>query len=224
MQRGGGLFAGNYRNAEHRAGLVFSFGMDSAGVSSDWAALDDRPGVNFLHDLSVGTVEAIARHIERFRRANDIVIVSIHWGSNWGYEIGRAERDFAHGLVDATGVNLVHGHSSHHPKGIEVYRGAAILYGCGDFLNDYEGISGYEWFRPDLVLMYLATFAPRTLELARLSLIPMQIRHFSLRRAGRDDTRWIEAMLDREGRKLGSRVTRQADDTFLLHWDGGTET
>jgi poly-gamma-glutamate synthesis protein (capsule biosynthesis protein) len=48
------------------------------------------------------------------------VIVSIHWGSNWGYEIGRAERDFAHGLVDATGVNLVHGHSSHRPKGIEV--------------------------------------------------------------------------------------------------------
>jgi Bacterial capsule synthesis protein PGA_cap len=35
---------------------------------------------------------------------------------------------------------VVHGHSSHHPKGVEVYRQMRILYGCGDFLNDYEGI------------------------------------------------------------------------------------
>jgi len=29
-----------------------------------------------------------------------------------------------------------------------------ILYGCGDFLNDYEGIRGYEEYRGDLALMY----------------------------------------------------------------------
>jgi poly-gamma-glutamate capsule biosynthesis protein CapA/YwtB (metallophosphatase superfamily) len=30
---------------------------------------------------------------------------------------------------------------------IEGYRDRLILYGCGDFLNDYEGIKGYEEFR-----------------------------------------------------------------------------
>jgi poly-gamma-glutamate capsule biosynthesis protein CapA/YwtB (metallophosphatase superfamily) len=34
------------------------------------------------------------------------------------------------------------------------------LYGCGDFLNDYEGISGYEVFRSDLRLMYLPAMDP----------------------------------------------------------------
>lgn len=39
-------------------------------------------------------------------------------------------------------------------KGIEVYNGRFIIYGCGDFLNDYEGIIGYEGYRGDFVLMY----------------------------------------------------------------------
>ena len=43
---------------------------------------------------------------------------------------------------------------AHHVKGIEVYRQKLILYGCGDFIDDYEGIRGYEQFRDDLVLMY----------------------------------------------------------------------
>lgn len=35
-----------------------------------------------------------------------------------------------------------------------MYRDRLILYGCGDFINDYEGIGGYESFRGDLRLMY----------------------------------------------------------------------
>ena len=71
---------------------------------------------------------------------------------------------FAHWLVDG-GVDIVHGHSSHHPRPIEVYRDRLILYGCGDFIDDYEGIEGYEQYRDDLVLMYFATLSPATGEL-----------------------------------------------------------
>ena len=49
---------------------------------------------------------------------------------------------FAHRLIDG-GFDLVHGHSSHHPRPIELYRGRLVLYGCGDFIDDYEGIGGY---------------------------------------------------------------------------------
>lgn len=66
-------------------------------------------------------------------------IPALGWG-NWGYGVTRRTREFAHELLDHAGVDLIHGHSSHHPLGIEVYRDKLILYGCGDFINDYEGI------------------------------------------------------------------------------------
>jgi poly-gamma-glutamate capsule biosynthesis protein CapA/YwtB (metallophosphatase superfamily) len=63
------------------------------------------------------------------------VVASVHWGPNWGYQIAESQRRFARGLIDA-GVDLVHGHSSHHPIGMELYRDPLICYGCGDFVND----------------------------------------------------------------------------------------
>lgn len=53
----------------------------------------------------------------------------------------------------ALSADAIHGHSSHHVKGIEVYKGNA----CGDFLNDSEGIAGCEAYRDDLGLMYFAS-------------------------------------------------------------------
>ncbi|MFP3607435.1 CapA family protein, partial [Paraburkholderia sp. SIMBA_053] len=88
------------------------------------------------------------------RQAADIVIVSIHWGENFDFDIPTSQRYFAHELIDSAGADLVHGHSSHHVKGIELYRGKLVLYGAGDFINDYEGIGGQEAFRSDLALMY----------------------------------------------------------------------
>lgn len=41
-------------------------------------------------------------------------------------------------------MDVVHGHSSPHPPGIEVYHGRPVLYGWGDFINDCEGIGGRE--------------------------------------------------------------------------------
>ena len=41
------------------------------------------------------------------------------------------------------------------PKASRSDRRKLILYGCGDFINDYEGISGNEEYRGDLALMYI---------------------------------------------------------------------
>lgn len=90
--------------------------------------------MNFLSDLSGRTAERIAAQVGAAKRSGDVVVLSIHWGGNWGYAVPPAQRSFAHALIDA-GVDVVHGHSSHHPKGIEVYRDRLILYGCGDFLR-----------------------------------------------------------------------------------------
>ncbi len=198
--------------------LVFAFGLESAGVPREWAAGKDRAGVGFLRDLSSRSVERIAAHVGAAKRAGDIVVASIHWGGNWGYDVPRPQREFAHRLVETAGVDVVHGHSSHHPRGIEVHRDRLILHGCGDFLNDYEGISGHEAFRSDLALMYFPTLDAATGRLVGLAMTPTRIRHFRVNRAPEADALWLEGMLNREGAKLGTRASRRGDGTLELAW------
>jgi 5-methyltetrahydropteroyltriglutamate--homocysteine methyltransferase len=134
--------------------LVFAFATESSGVERDWAAGRDRSGVNRLDDLSGRSVDTVAWQVQDVKRPGDVVVASIHWGSNWGFSIPGEQRAFARRLIDHASVDVVHGHSSHHVKGIEIHRDRPILYGRGDFLTDYEGIGGYEEFRDDLGLMY----------------------------------------------------------------------
>jgi poly-gamma-glutamate synthesis protein (capsule biosynthesis protein) len=171
--------------------LVFAAALDSSGVGRDWAAGAHRPGVRRLPDLSPRTLDAMAREIARARRPRDVVVVSLHWGGNWGYEVSPAERRFARGLVEA-GADVVHGHSSHHPKGIGWHRGRPILYGCGDFLNDYEGISGYEEFRSELRVMYFVDVTPDA-QLARLETVTLRARRLRLERADAASCAWVDA-------------------------------
>jgi len=152
------------------------------------------------------------------KQQNDVIVASIHWGTNWGYEVPPEQVQFAHWLIDG-GVDVVHGHSSHHPRPIEVYRKRLILYGCGDFLNDYEGIEGYESFRGDLGLMYFADVDPWAGRLLALRMIPTQVRRFRVNRASEVDARWLEDLLNREGNRLGTRVKQSADNILTLLWD-----
>lgn len=198
--------------------LIFAFGATTSGISLQSAASEIGPGVNLLPDLSSGTAAKVARQVKRQRRPGDIVVASIHWGDNWGYEIPCEQTDFAHQLLDEGGADVIHGHSSHHPKGIEVYQGKPILYGCGDFLNDYEGIGGYEAFRGDLALMYFVTIDVAAGTLCRLSMTPLHIQNFRLNRATRDEARWLCETMDREVQKFGSGVRLTQDDRLVLRW------
>jgi poly-gamma-glutamate synthesis protein (capsule biosynthesis protein) len=198
--------------------LVFAYGMPSSGVPASWAATDTLAGINVLSDLSSRTVAAIARNVNAHKRPGDVVVLSIHWGGNWGYGIDGAEQQFARRIVDTAGVDIVHGHSSHHPKGIEVHRDRLILYGSGDLLDDYEGITGYEEFRADLGFLYLPTINTTTGSLTRLILVPTRIRRFRLNRANAQETAWLAAMENREGRALGTRAVAQPDGTLRIEW------
>jgi poly-gamma-glutamate capsule biosynthesis protein CapA/YwtB (metallophosphatase superfamily) len=146
-------------------------------------------------------------------------VVSIHWGGNWGYDIPEEPRRFAHALIGNAGVDLIHGHSSHHVKGIEVYRERLILYGCGDLFNDYEGISGHEAFRSDLSLMYFPALEVTSGRLLALRMIPTQVKRFRINHATEADTRWMRDRLNREGKQFGTRVEVSADRSLSLHWD-----
>ena len=199
--------------------IVFSFGSVSSGIPLSWAATEDKPGVNLLKDMSDKTVRHIKEKAQEVKQQGDIVVISIHWGGNWGYEIPREQTEFAHMLIEDASVDVIHGHSSHHVKGIEVYRDKPIIYGCGDFLDDYEGISGYEDFRDDLGLMYFVSMEPLTRNLVYLRMTPTQIKHFKVNRASRGDALWLRDTLNREGKNFGTRVELNEDNTLTLQWN-----
>ena len=198
--------------------LLFAFAFPTSGVPHAWAARRDRPGVNLVMDPGSEAVDAITRHIAGERRPGDIVVASIHWGGNWGYEIAPEKRQFAHALIDAGVVDVVHGHSSHHPVGIEVYRNKLVLYGCGDLLNDYEGIAEHGRYRGDLSLMYFPVLSPQDGHLLGLEMHAMQIRKLRLNTASESDTRLLQQILDREGARFSTGVEWRGGNRLALAW------
>lgn len=154
--------------------------------------------------------------IRRVKRPGDLVVVSIHWGSNWGHSIPRDQVRFAHALVDG-GADAVHGHSSHHPRPIEVYRGHPVLYGCGDLIDDYEGIGGHEQYRDDLRLLYFVSLEPDTGRLDHARLVPLQVHRMRLRHASGKDAEWLHEVLARTSRTFGTRITLGPKGTLTVH-------
>ena len=225
------LFAGAGENLDEAEGpaifevkgkgrvIILSLGSISSGIPRSWAAGAASAGVNLISKMSDEEVMHIREIIMEWKQPGDIAVVSIHWGGNWGYEIPAEEMKFAHLLIDLAAVDVIHGHSSHHVQGIEIYRHKPILYGCGDFLNDYEGIGGYEDFRGDLGLMYFVTMDPMTGHIGSLDMKPTRIRSFRLNRPSRTDALWLKTVLDREGRGLGTRARLHSDGTLALEWN-----
>jgi poly-gamma-glutamate capsule biosynthesis protein CapA/YwtB (metallophosphatase superfamily) len=196
--------------------LVFSYGSPTSGVLWEWAATAHRPGINFLEDTSERTARRIACEMCGFGRRGDLIVASIHWGGNWDYGIRDGETRFAHQLIEH-GIAVVHGHSSHHVKTAEIYCDRLVLYGCGDFLNDYEGITDYEKFRSDLTFMYLPTIDMRQGRLAEARLVPMRLARFRLNRAAEAEAKWLCDLLNQLGAPVGTRGELASDRTLTLH-------
>ncbi|MBA4181121.1 MAG: poly-gamma-glutamate biosynthesis protein [Anaerolinea sp.] len=203
---------------EGRRVLVCGLGSATSGIPESWGATEKDPGVALLRDFSNSNADAIAGAIGNEKRPRDVAVVSIHWGGNWGYDIPVEQRSFAHRLVDSGEVDIVHGHSSHHAKGIEVYRGRLILYGCGDFVTDYEGIAGYGEYSPELAVAYFCSMDANSGELAGLEMAPFRSHRFRLRRGTVEEGRRLARTLQREGRALGTQVEEMATGALKLRW------
>ncbi|WP_282697172.1 CapA family protein [Streptomyces sp. CC208A] len=190
--------------------LVYAIGLASSGVPRDWAATARRGGVHFAAGPHGPAATRLAARLREARRPGDLVLVSVHWGPNWGYTPASAEVAFGHALIDA-GADIVHGHSSHHPRPLEAYRGKLVLHGCGDLVNDYEGITGQERYRDDLRLLYLVGVHAEDGTLEEVRLVPLRSRSLRLERAGEQDVEWLHDVLDRISRPYGMRITATAE-------------
>jgi poly-gamma-glutamate synthesis protein (capsule biosynthesis protein) len=191
--------------------IVFLAGASpSAGVPLDWAATASRPGVNVIAESDLASADDLAERAAEMHRPGDVAVVSVHWGSNWGHHIPSEQIRFAHRLVDQ-GIDIVYGHSSHHPRAIEVYHDRLILYGCGDLINDYEGIVGgdEDVFRDHLHLLYFADVDPDTGRLTALRMDAVRSRKMRLERASDGDVEWLGEQLTAAGRRFGTRLVTE---------------
>jgi len=139
----------------------------------------------------------------------DFVVFSIHWGSNYNWVPSERFTRLAHFVIDQCGVDLFHGHSSHHVQGIEVYKGKPIVYGCGDFVDDYAVDDDY---RNDLSCVYLPTFSvnssTKAATLETFQLVPTRIEMFRVRTlpSDDDDHTWLLSKLAALSRRYGTCV------------------
>jgi len=183
--------------------LVFARALASSGVPDAWQAQLHRPGVALLPQLNAGTARALARSVCKHRRPGDRVLLSLHWGANWVEQIPELHRWFAHQMIDLAGVDVVFGHSSHHPLPLEVYGGKLILYGCGDLLNDYEGIGAERRWRSDCPCLYSLELDRLNGELECLEIVPLRLRRFQLQWPEPADRLWLQGQLGLEAAAAG---------------------
>ncbi len=80
--------------------LVFAGGLQSSGIPAKWAATRERPGLHLLPDLSDHTIRDIAHAVRTRKRPGDVVVISLHWGGNWGYSIPAAHSGRGTGAGD----------------------------------------------------------------------------------------------------------------------------
>ena len=199
--------------------LVFAWASSDSGVPKPWQATPQAPGIQTLNTLDEHSALQLADTVARYRQPGDRVIVSLHWGSNWGWEVPAEQQQFAHRLIAWNVADLVHGHSSHHPRPIEVYQGKLILYGCGDLINDYEGIGGHGPDDPGISPLYFAQLSRHTGQLLRLDIQPWQLKKFRLTRADVHQQQAFLAQFNAQCAPYKTRLQVQPDGTWTLAWN-----
>ena len=195
--------------------LVFAFATYDCGAPPAWEA-NHSPGINMLPPDDVALARAV-EHIRAHRRPGDLTVVSIHWGPNWVGPVPASHRRIAHYLIGAGAADVVHGHSSHHPLPAEVHQGKLILYGCGDLINDYEGILQTSPGRSDLVCLYAVTLE-KDGRLRDLEVLPFRLERFRLRRIASKDRARLADFINRRSQPLGTQLSNGPHRHWHLTW------
>lgn len=167
-----------------------------------WEATGEQAGVWYvpiaLHDKRA---EYLFEKVRRTKEAVDMLIVSAHWGPNWGYKPPVEHIPFAHALIDE-GADVIFGHSGHIVRGIEIYKEKPIMYCTGDFIDDYA-VDEIE--RNDRSSMFVLETDGSTL--SRLLLYPTVIQQFQARRAQNGERRAIVASIQKLSEDLHTAAT-----------------
>ncbi len=191
-----------------------------------WEATAEHPGIVYIPlELQDKRAQNLLELVSKTKAVVDFLVVSAHWGPNWGYLPPAEHRPFAHALIDA-GADVIFGHSCHvirgielyrgKPiliRGIELYRGKPILYGTGDCIDDYAVA---ERERNDQGFIFVIETDAQAI--VRLLLYPTVIDAFQARRARHNERNAIVATMQRLCLKLNTATTWDEQAERLEVW------
>jgi poly-gamma-glutamate synthesis protein (capsule biosynthesis protein) len=180
----------------------------------EWEATGEKPGVFYVPvDVKDARAQKLFRIVDQTRKKVDLLIVSAHWGPNWGYRPQPNHIPFAHALVDA-GADIVHGHSCHVFQGIEIYEGHPIFYSTGNFVDDYA-VDDVE--RNDESFIFAVEITDGVLK--NLRLYPTVIQDFQARLAKKGQSLAIADKMKNLSQELGTNFTWDKTKGYLsLIW------
>lgn len=111
-----------------RHGVRFGFlGYTFDQQNGNWKDIDPR--------IALADPAAVCRDVSRLRKRADVVIVSMHHGTEYMPKPNKAQITFAHAAIEA-GAALVIGHHPHVVEPQENYKGGTIFYSLGNFVFD----------------------------------------------------------------------------------------
>jgi poly-gamma-glutamate capsule biosynthesis protein CapA/YwtB (metallophosphatase superfamily) len=169
----------------------------------EWEATGTKPGVNYVTYNDRGLKEPyrsrMAEALLSVRRQADLVIVSAHVGPNWGAP-SRAMQALARDLLDM-GADMYWGHSNHTPQGIECYKGKAILYSAGDFVDDYA-VDKDE--RNDLSFLFVLEGEKG--RISRIRLNPVRIEDLGVRLATEQEWQFLKRTMQAKCKTFGTMM------------------
>lgn len=176
-----------------------------------WAASEDKPGVFHVPvSLEDRRAKQLFQMVKEAKTNVDLLILSAHWGPNWGYRPQPNHVRFAKALIDA-GADIVFGHSCHVFQGIEIYKGRPILYSTGNFVDDY---AVDETERNDQSFIFIVETDRN--EIVRLRLYPTVIRNMQARKATGAELRAITSKMIELCSEFGTQAIWQSDEKSLL--------
>lgn len=175
-----------------------------------WQAGPHIPGLFYLPtDVSDERAEVLFATLRETRKLADLIVVSAHWGPNWGYEPLAAHVRLAHTLIDA-GADIIFGHSGHVFQGVELYKGRPIMYCTGNFVDDY---AVDEINRNDESFVFMLELEGN--RMARMLLHPTVIDDCQARIARGERARSIGLKMARLCERLGTPVRWLEKETAL---------
>ncbi|ORX80456.1 hypothetical protein K493DRAFT_342554 [Basidiobolus meristosporus CBS 931.73] len=223
----------------------------------EWAATENSIGINYfdiagftvngtgnINRQRVTSISEITKMVETIRSQVQLVVVGIHWGDNFTWQPPRVFQEFARALIDESDIDVVFGHSAHHVQGVEIYNGKVILYGCGDFLDDYDvyvralkagrqlssdedsdeeseeepfDFEPFRKHRSDLSFMYIIHTEETnhgSCVIRQLELIPTRIQDLQVNLAEGEDRQWVIDKMSSLCEELGTHV--EPTETSLL--------
>lgn len=167
----------NLREAQRPAIIDTSIGkiafLSATDHPSEWESQKGREGTFYI-DVERGNWGSALEVVRKLRLDSQIktIIFSLHWGPNWSWSVSPQRQRFAWDLLHS-GVDIIHGHSSHHVQKVEMIHGGIVFYGIGDLIDDYAVDLD---FRSDLSFIADINLTSNG-RIADTQILPTKIRH-----------------------------------------------